>query len=64
MQGINFIIDDNKQTIAVVIDLKQHGKLWEDFYDHLLATQRKDEPRESLEVFKTELLKQGKLKHA
>lgn len=64
MQGIHFIIDDQKQTVAVVIDLKQHGELWEDFYDNLLATQRKDEPRESLETFKAELLRQGKLKHA
>jgi hypothetical protein len=61
MQGINFIIDEQSNKIAVVIDLEKYGELWEDFYDNLLATQRKDEPRESLESVKTSLLKQGKL---
>ncbi len=64
MQGINFIVDEQKQKVAVVIDLKKYGDLWEDFYDALLAAQRKDEPRESLESFKAELLEKGKLKHA
>ncbi len=64
MQGISFIVDEQKQKIAVVIDLKNYGELWEDFYDTLLAAQRKDEPREPLADFKAELLKKGKLKHA
>jgi hypothetical protein len=64
MKGINFIVDEQKQKIAVVIDLKNYGELWEDFYDVLLAEQRKDEPRDALENVKAELLKKGKLKHA
>jgi len=63
MQGINFIVDGQQTQVAVVIDLKMYGELWEDFYDNLLAMQRKDEPRDSLENFKAELLQQGKLKH-
>ncbi len=59
MQGINFIVDDQQKQVAVVIDLNKYGKLWEDFYDSLLAAQRKDEPRESLDSFKAELLLQG-----
>ncbi len=61
MQGINFIVDDEQKQVAVVIDLKKYGELWEDFYDTLIATQRKDEPRESLDNFKAELLQQNKL---
>lgn len=61
MQGINFIVDDQSNKIAVIIDLEKYGELWEDFYDNLLVTQRKDEPRESLEFVKASLLKQGKL---
>ncbi len=64
MQGINFVVDDKQQQVAVVIDLQQYGDLWEDFYDSLIAAKRKDEPRESLADFKSELIQQGKLKHA
>ena len=48
MQGINFIIDDRQQKVAVVIDLQEYGDLWEDFYGRLLATaQHKDESQKS-----------------
>lgn len=31
MEGIQFVIDDKGQKTAVLIDLKKHGELWEDF---------------------------------
>jgi hypothetical protein len=49
MKGIKFIVDDKGKKTAVLIDLKEHGDLWEDFYDKLIARSRDDEPRESLE---------------
>ena len=52
MTGINFVINDKGKKSAVVIDLKKHGKLWEDFYDSLKVKQRKNEPRESLKMVK------------
>ncbi len=52
MTGINFVINDKGKKSAVVIDLKKHGKLWEDFYDSLKVKQRKNEPRESLQMVK------------
>jgi hypothetical protein len=61
MKGIQFVSDHNGQKVAVQIDLRKYGELWEDFYDTLLAQLRKDEPRESLEDVKLRLLKQGKL---
>lgn len=52
MTGINFVINDKGKKSAVVIDLKKHGKLWEDFYDALKVKQRKNEPRETLQMVK------------
>lgn len=64
MQGINFIVNEQQQKVAVVIDLQNHAELWEDFYDSLLTEQRKDEPRESLAYFNEKLIQQGKLDDA
>jgi hypothetical protein len=38
-----------------VIDLREHGALWEDFYDTWLAHERADEPRETLRSVKAKL---------
>ena len=43
MDGIHFIKDENGQARFVQIDLSIHEELWEDFYDLLVAEQRKDE---------------------
>ena len=31
MQGIQFVTDDKGQKVAVQINLKKFGELWEDF---------------------------------
>jgi hypothetical protein len=31
VKGIEFIIDGDGQKTAVLINLKKHGKIWEDF---------------------------------
>lgn len=59
--GICFVTDEKGKKIAVQIDLKRYGKLWEDFYDTMVAEQRANEPRESLESVKRRLHKAGKL---
>ena len=61
LKGIQFVTDPEGKKTAVQIDLKEHGGLWEDFYDVLIAKQRKDEPRESLESVKRRLRRAGKL---
>lgn len=61
MQGINYVTNENGERVAVQIDLKKHGELWEDFYDGLAAKKRKNEPRESIESVKKVLKKNGKL---
>ena len=55
MSGISFVIDERGAKTAAVIDLRRHGRVWEDFYDALLAESRSQEPRESLESVKRRL---------
>ncbi len=61
MEGIQFVVNDQGEKTAVIIDLKKHGELWEDFYDSVVALQRADEPRESLESVKERLRQAQKL---
>jgi hypothetical protein len=55
MKGVQFLIDERGDKTAVVIDLKRHSELWEDFYDRALARSREGEPRETLESVKKRL---------
>lgn len=48
MKGVQFVIDEHGQKTAVVIDLKRHAGVWEDFFDVAVARSRQDEPRETL----------------
>ncbi len=61
MQGIQFVVNNKGEKVAVLIDLKKYGELWEDIYDSLTARQRASEPRESLESVRKRLQRQGKL---
>ena len=61
LEGIQFVTNTAGEKTAVLIDLKQYGTLWEDFYDALIARQRADEPRESLESVREMLKRQGTL---
>lgn len=61
MSGIQFVIDEKGAKSAVIIDLNEHADLWEDFYDTLIAHQRRKEPRESLQSVKRRLRRAGKL---
>ena len=55
MKGIDFVVDEAGERKAVVIDLDEHGELWEDFYDALVAKEREREPRETLTEVKEKL---------
>lgn len=50
MRGINYMIDENGDRTAVVIDLKTYGEEIEDFLDGLEAESRKNEPKEDFNV--------------
>ncbi len=45
MSGISFVTDEKGKKKAVIIDLKEHQQLWEDFYVSILIEQRKNEER-------------------
>lgn len=60
MQGIQFVLNDKGERVAVQIDLKKHGGLWEDFYDGLIASKRTKEPKFSLAQVKSDLKKRRK----
>ena len=62
MKGIHFVSNEKGKKVAVQIDLKMYGDLWEDFYDHLAFRSRKLEPKESLKSVKQRLIKQGKVR--
>jgi hypothetical protein len=61
--GFHFLVDDNGNKTAVLIDLKKHRRLWEDFYDLLIIESRRDEPRVDWQTAKQRLLKKTR-RHA
>ena len=62
MRGIDFVTNKRGEKTAVLIDLKRHGQLWEDFYDSVVAKNRAREPRESLDAVKDRLRRLGKFR--
>lgn len=60
MKGIKYLVDESGKKVAVQIDLRTHAKLWEDFYDGMIAQSRADEPRVSFEEVKQSLARQTK----
>ena len=56
VKGINFVVDEANEKQAVIIDLKKHRELWEDFYDTLLTKNREKEPRETFEQVRSRVL--------
>ena len=57
MKGVSFVVDEIEVKKAVLIDLKRHRALWEDSYDTLLAKERQNEPRETLEEVRKRVLR-------
>jgi hypothetical protein len=55
MSGISYLIDETGKKTAAVIDLRRHGRVWEDFYDTLLVQARAEEPRETLSAVRKRL---------
>ena len=62
MKGVQFVVDENGQRTAVVIDLKRYSEVWEDFYNIAVARKRDHEPRESLDSVRKRLRRSGKLR--
>jgi hypothetical protein len=56
MKGVEYVIDDKGEKKAVVLDLKIHRDIWEDFCDVLKVKERENDPRESLDSVKKKVL--------
>lgn len=61
VRGVQFVTDSDGQRIAVLLDLKEWGELWEDIYDNMLADERAGESSMPLEEFEVELRAEGLL---
>ena len=59
MKGVEFVVDEKGNKKAVVIDLKTHNDVWEDFCDVLRSKERAAEPRESLASVKKRILEKS-----
>jgi len=43
MNGIQYVVDEKGRKVAVQIDLKKYGALWEDFWDGFVSESRRKE---------------------
>ena len=57
MTGIQFITDEKGRKTGVLIDLKKHGAVWEDFWDGLVAESRRNEKSIPYEQYRANRLK-------
>jgi hypothetical protein len=55
MDGIQFLVNENGEKTAVLLDLKQWGDLWEDVYDILVSRSRDEEETVSWDELEAEL---------
>ena len=56
MKGVQFLVADEGERKAVMIDLSIHSELWEDFFDAVIAKEQQDEPREPLKEVRRKVL--------
>lgn len=61
MKGIQFLVNEHNEKVAVQIDLKIFGDKWEDIYDALLLEEKTAPSTDtiSLDDFVTELVEEG-----
>jgi hypothetical protein len=61
MKGVQYLVDDQCQVQAVLIDLKKLGRLWEDFQDIMVSRRRRKERRYSLAQVEARLRERRKI---
>jgi hypothetical protein len=57
MSGIQFVTDEKGRKVGVLIDLKKHGAIWEDFWDGLISESRRKEKGIPYEQYRASRLK-------
>jgi hypothetical protein len=60
MSGIQFVTDAKGRKVAVQIDLKKHGAIWEDFWDGLVSESRRKEKAIPYEQYRSNRLKRAR----
>ena len=61
MTGIQYVTDQKGERVAVQLDLREHGELWQEIEDVLVSESRRNEDSISLEQIEAKLLQQGRL---
>jgi hypothetical protein len=59
MTGIQFVTDEKGRKTAVLIDLKKHGAIWEDFWDGLISESRRNEKTIPYEQYRANRMKRS-----
>jgi len=57
MSGIQYVTDEKGRRVAVQIDLKKHGAIWEDFWDGLVSESRRKEKSVPYEQYRANRVK-------
>ena len=60
MTGIQFVTDEKGRKVGVLIDLKTHGAVWEDFSDGLISESRRKEKGIPYEQHRARRLKRSR----
>jgi hypothetical protein len=60
MSGIQFVTDEKGRKVGVLIDLKKHGAVWEDFWDGLVSESRRKEKGISYGLYRASRLKRDR----
>jgi hypothetical protein len=60
MTGIQFVTDEKGRKTGVLIDLKKHGAVWEDFWDGLVSESRRKEKGIPYEVYRANRVKRAR----
>jgi len=60
MSGIQFVTDEKGRRVGVLIDLKKHGAVWQDFWDGFVSESRRKEKGVRYEQYRTRRLKRSR----
>ena len=60
MSGIQFVTDAKGRKVAVLIDLRKHRAVWEDFWDGLVSESRRKEKSIPYEQYRANRLKRAR----
>jgi len=55
MKGVKYIVNEDGEQKAVVIDLKRYRNVWEHFYDVMISIERENEETISWDTLQAEL---------